>query len=147
MAIQDVPFKRTVSARLPAHVEKPFFHRPQSSYASPLTAGASGFVNFSQSGDRPERASPSFVPLSWRILRVAETAVGLTALLGAEFFHLGECLAIARKGAMAFRTWRIWPEGIVQNRAVATVHEAPPFVFINPKVGHRCRTVNEVAGN
>ena len=29
--------------------------RPQSSSASRFTAGASGFLNFSQSGDRPER--------------------------------------------------------------------------------------------
>ena len=30
-------------------------HRPQSSSASRLTAGAAGFLNLSQSGDRPER--------------------------------------------------------------------------------------------
>jgi hypothetical protein len=29
-------------------------HRPQSSSASRLTAGASGFLNFSQSGERPD---------------------------------------------------------------------------------------------
>src|SRR3954470_13602787 len=30
-------------------------YRPQSSFASRFTAGASGFLNLSQSGDRPER--------------------------------------------------------------------------------------------
>jgi hypothetical protein len=30
-------------------------HPPQSSSASRLTAGAAGFLNLSQSGDRPER--------------------------------------------------------------------------------------------
>ena len=30
-------------------------HRPQSSSASRLTAGASGFLNFSQSGELPDR--------------------------------------------------------------------------------------------
>jgi hypothetical protein len=30
-------------------------HRPQSSSASRFTPGTSGFLNFSQSGDRPER--------------------------------------------------------------------------------------------
>ena len=30
-------------------------HRPQSSSASRFTAGASGFLNFSQSGERPDR--------------------------------------------------------------------------------------------
>jgi hypothetical protein len=32
-----------------------FGHLPQSSSASRLTAGASGFLNFSQSGERPDR--------------------------------------------------------------------------------------------
>ena len=31
------------------------FHQAQSSSASRFTAGAAGFLNFSQSGDRPER--------------------------------------------------------------------------------------------
>jgi hypothetical protein len=30
-------------------------HRPQSSSASRFTAGAAGFLNFSQSGERPDR--------------------------------------------------------------------------------------------
>jgi hypothetical protein len=30
-------------------------HHPQSSSASRLTAGAAGFLNLSQSGERPER--------------------------------------------------------------------------------------------
>jgi hypothetical protein len=33
----------------------PDSHRPQSSSASRFTAGASGFLNLSQSGDRPDR--------------------------------------------------------------------------------------------
>jgi hypothetical protein len=54
MAIQDVPFKRAVCARLPPHAES-----EARSFTAPLlfrlSAGASGFLNFSQSGDRPER--------------------------------------------------------------------------------------------
>src|SRR4051812_35194390 len=33
MAIEDVPFKRAVRARMPPHVEEPLVHRPQSSSA------------------------------------------------------------------------------------------------------------------
>jgi hypothetical protein len=34
-------------------IRRHFFYRPQSSSASRFTAGASGFLNFSQSFDRP----------------------------------------------------------------------------------------------
>ena len=51
--VARVELLREAKAAKPKRERNPY--RPQSSSASRFTAGASGFLNFSQSGERPDR--------------------------------------------------------------------------------------------
>ena len=94
MAVQDVPFKRTVSARMPPHVEKPFFHLPQSSSASRLTALQAGGPSCRRQPAR-RRGAPGVRPsVLLRRPHICRSRWGFDA--GGDDWTIGCCAGAAR---------------------------------------------------